>query len=99
MTSSRQSSTWVPSAGCFCSSGTLTQPISGTTHPAATTVAMTILDSIDFMVPSRIRARVEPPLGADTEEVLGLALREDVFDGVERARAAVAEARDVQEAE
>src|SRR5437868_3634207 len=42
---------------------------------------------------SRIRARVEPPLRADAQEVLHFALRERVLDRVKRAGAGVAEAR------
>ena len=34
---------------------------------------------------SRVRARVEPPLGAETEEVIDAALGDDVFGGVEGA--------------
>src|SRR5512140_2210339 len=51
------------------------------------------------MFPSRIARRVEPPLRAEAEEVLDLALREDVFLRVEAARARVARGERVDDAE
>src|SRR5260370_40906866 len=48
---------------------------------------------------SRIRRRVEPPLGAEAEEVLRAPLRERVLRGIERPRARSAEARGVEGAD
>src|SRR5688572_18776244 len=95
MTSSRQSPTCVPSAGFSASSGTPTHP--GAQRPSVHRRAEE--KRIDFMSLSRVRRRIEPPLGGDPGKVFDLAVRERILHRVERAASRAAEARVVEHAD